>query len=288
LQDDADLAVFMFNSNSISYLTEVDDPMFSAHKSYNESNIQLFSADRLGTFLGCKDKYQFLNPILNKMSPLASYRTTNESLYQLGFTERQAAAASRIIWGLSPYSFGDLTGILGPQALRASESLWGVKSTGLPNNQWELEVMGWFDTHLAYHQGGILNMISRNISQFGPYADLLPYTTANMNDTFCRNQIIRNAGQYQSFSVLGLCLIGVVGFLIILISFCIEPLVKAIRSMLGRKTFKSESWITDFVLQQQRIAFEAEGMGTWSNIRGVVPLTERGELLSERVLIEKP
>ncbi|GME58127.1 hypothetical protein GTA08_BOTSDO13564 [Neofusicoccum parvum] len=95
----------------------------------------------------------------------------------------------------------------------------------------------------------------------------------------CKNQKIRSTA-YVSFSFLGLILIFVLGGLIVVVSFMLEPLANFIH----RRCRKAESyalieWSTNETLQLQRLAHEELGLGTWSRAMKSVPITEADEVL---------
>lgn len=75
-----------------------------------------------------------------------------------------------------------------------------------------------------------------------------------------------------------------IGILIILLDFTLLPIVAWVdkRRKPHQYSVSRLQWFTDDLLQLQRLAHEEIGLGTWSNCVGVgvVPVTEKGELLA--------
>lgn len=86
---------------------------------------------------------------------------------------------------------------------------------------------------------------------------------------------------YTSFSVLGLCLVFIVGGLIIILSYSIEPLAFWIEKRCSRGSLPAQmEWIANETLQLQRLAHEELGAGAWSGAANAVPVTKAGETLA--------
>ncbi|GME42041.1 cytochrome p450 protein [Neofusicoccum parvum] len=104
------------------------------------------------------------------------------------------------------------------------------------------------------------------------------FPISRTNITIFKQKIRSTA--YVSFSFLGLILIFVLGGLIVVVSFILEPLANFIH----RRCRKAESyalieWSTNETLQLQRLAHEELGLGTWSRAMKSVPITEADEVL---------
>lgn len=102
----------------------------------------------------------------------------------------------------------------GSAALRASDTVLGTLSTGLPANQWEIEAEGWFQISLAKMQAYAVEYAS-NSDRLGPYG-IVHFPGANdvtrpIWHSQCFSQRIANPGQYQVFSLLALMLLLVFG-----------------------------------------------------------------------------
>ncbi|KAL8811575.1 MAG: hypothetical protein Q9200_001692 [Gallowayella weberi] len=161
----------------------------------------------------------------------------------------------------------------GVNALRASETV--VPNTffqiGLPNTQWMVEVSSWFAISMAKLQ---LKTVQ--------YATGPPYIPEGYNlvgpeskeeENICKNQIIRNAKGTTSFSVLGVTIILVVGAVLILGSFALDPTVQLVRHTMRKNEYKIIQYAVDGTWQLQRLAYEEAGQGHWSGGVNSVPLT---------------
>ena len=93
----------------------------------------------------------------------------------------------------------------------------------------------------------------------------------------CKNQIIRSPGGTVSFSVLGLCIIFIIGGILIVTSFVMDTLVGYIRRRLEWKKYKSLQWTLDEKLQLQRLAYEEAGQGHWDGCAGSVPVMKKDD-----------
>jgi hypothetical protein len=88
-----------------------------------------------------------------------------------------------------------------------------------------------------------------------------------------------NSTAHASFSLFGLLFTFVVGCLIALISYLLEPVSKLLYKKWGFKTYAYLEWNTNATLQLQRLAHEELGWDTWSKGTGEIPTTEPGDLL---------
>lgn len=88
---------------------------------------------------------------------------------------------------------------------------------------------------------------------------------------------------YHNFSVLGLCLILIIGSLIIGLDHSLEIVVVLVESKFRHVTkYARLEWFTNDVLETQRLAHEELGIdATWNGCTGVsaVPVTEKGQML---------
>jgi len=85
---------------------------------------------------------------------------------------------------------------------------------------------------------------------------------------------------HTSFSVFGFVLIFTLGFVIILLSYILDPIMTCLQRKHGIARYQRLEWSTNSFLQLQRLAYEEGGQGSWSERDGDVPVTEREELLA--------
>jgi hypothetical protein len=95
-------------------------------------------------------------------------------------------------------------------------------SPGLPDNQWQIEVLGWFQTTLAKIQASMVEFASSTVgvSPFGN-ADSSAYRSnvegAGELGVQCWNQLVRTAGDVQNFNFAGVMVIVCISvFLVVL------------------------------------------------------------------------
>jgi hypothetical protein len=84
---------------------------------------------------------------------------------------------------------------------------------------------------------------------------------------------------FTSFSVFGLLFTFIVGSLIALTSYLLEPVSRMLYKKWGFQTFAHLEWNTNATLQLQRLAHEQLGFGTWSKGAAEIPVTEADNLL---------
>jgi hypothetical protein len=175
-------------------------------------------------------------------------------------------------------------------ALKAQDSLFIIISPGLPDNQWQIEVQGWFDIALAQMQSAVIEFVAKDIDGFDPYAKLTYGTNATTVQGMCDNQIILATGNYQSFSLMGVEIIVIGGMIILLFSFFLQSLVGCCQGRCcgGRRQYKRVLWATDSILQQQRLATELAGLSRddWEKIDGEVPVTRKGKMWRSEPLMD--
>ena len=167
----------------------------------------------------------------------------------------------------------EVSGIL--QFLRKSDlllagmKLWGSQriSSDLLPDQWKHEMANLHNISLAGLQAhGVLHAAPGN-TPIKPGVNLhdyiVPETTAE-DLKLCDNQKFRST-KYTSISFLGLMLTLLVCFSIILLNAVLPGIVRVLQGFWKSKGHVSKrAWIEDDVLQLQRLAMEARGVGPWN------------------------
>ena len=85
---------------------------------------------------------------------------------------------------------------------------------------------------------------------------------------------------YASLSVFGLCFTIIVGILITLTSYILEPIAAFLHNKTGHSPYAHLEWRTNSTLQLQRLAYEEAQLGTWSRCTDTIPVTEPDEILA--------
>lgn len=170
-------------------------------------------------------------------------------------------------------------------ALFASNHIFdALFSTGLPDNQWQLEVQGWFTTSLARFQSAILEYAykvdpSSDLSISTPYGQAPgDGWTSGMISALrdqCKNQLIRDAGDIQNFSLLGVLIIASISLLLIGLSVAVPGLLRLIGSRRGWISGPERARQADDKLHLLRLALEGSHntyLGSWDRGSFDVPV----------------
>ncbi len=138
-------------------------------------------------------------------------------------------------------------------------------SAGLAQEQWKIEVANWFSITLAGLQISTVEAgtgPSANAVQLLGMENVLNQTdTKEMNATawVCDHILLRDSsGRYTTFSLLGITLTFLIGFMIVLLSFTLEPCLARATWGPGRAE-KIVAWRLDSALQLFRMADEGAG-----------------------------
>lgn len=291
------MSLFFLAPNSIEFTSPVDDPWFSAHRAAYRtinsipSNVTLnqtwFYADSLVSVLGCTDQHQYCNPNNGKCTPLSGYTLTDSAQQDLGFNDYQTHTYSLIAnpaFYYQPYSIIKAQSV---SALIASETVSETIQISLPSNQWTIEVSSWFATTLASLQRYPVDYASgpSDVDTAAGGEILMDHNT--IDESLCNNQKVHANGGYQNFSMLGLCIIIVIGAIIMTLSFVIETVTGFIQRRLRRGNERRVQWIMDSNLQLQRMLYESAGYGRWNGPLDSVPTLVRGEKLAVPTEIEQ-
>jgi hypothetical protein len=235
----ADITAIFLASNGVSYINPVSDPWFSAHTSLNlsQSGIlnEAYRADSYVSVMACTDQYQLCNPTSSPLNCtiLGSVQDVLAGTQQINLTPYQLASADRLIPLLIASSIFSTVNDLSGSALLAADRLADLISTGLPSNQWQIELQGWFETSLAGIQADVVSWPAQP-TDLGPFGSVsAPNATGDpvskAAHALCSAQRIRNTGAYQSFSTLGLIIVIVLGTTIIILSLTVEFCVASLR-----------------------------------------------------------
>lgn len=85
---------------------------------------------------------------------------------------------------------------------------------------------------------------------------------------------------YINFSVFGLASIFILGGLIIISSYTIEPLARWIQRRRNLDVYARLEWTVNETLQLQRMAHEELGLGSWLDCDKDVPITQGRDRLA--------
>ncbi|KAL1838710.1 hypothetical protein VTJ49DRAFT_2275 [Mycothermus thermophilus] len=261
-RDDADITLVLLSANDIRYASPNHDPWFSANGTFNftftlpgslgGAERTLFSCDHVVSALICADQYRFCNPSTNMQCGeyggiwefISATRTSQRSL---GFSFAQAQTAMRIASALNRIDTNNIVFTLGASnALRAARPLSGVISPGLPDNQWQIEVEGWFQTMLARLQAGVVEFsVKEGTSPFETLQREKNRSLAVLPEMLkgqCPIQLVRTAGEVQNFSVLGVFLVLAVSVVLIIVNLTLEWIVDFVGSKREGRPMPRAAW----------------------------------------------
>lgn len=286
---DADVSVFFLSQNSIAYISPVHDPWFSATGiglTYpTPSGPTYLGADYPVNALACTQQYIMCNPSTDACTSANGWNSLQRVLLPgnpLGFNTEQFITASRLISSLENAAMFNVVEDIGVSALWANSKVFqGGQSPGLPSNQWQIEVLGWFQTVLAQLQTFMVDFAS-NDDGLSPYASAGPILTSRSTEYGrdlarhqCQNQLVQTVGESQNFSFLGLMIILCFSFLLILADLLLETVVSLVARLRKRPSSLKAARQADHILHLLRRALGDSSNGfeaRWTVGRFDVPI----------------
>ncbi|KAI0439426.1 hypothetical protein F4803DRAFT_564555 [Xylaria telfairii] len=272
--------------------TKSDFNLYKGNTSDTSPSFQAYLPLEPGSPLGCAQQFQFCRKDNQHCGPLASFydatagaapffnTTVDESMHGVANTTA-AAHFAYLTNAIGVNSFGSVYNVisqLGPASLASQSTKIGVFQGPLPSNQWQLDVIRWSDIYMATLQAGFLRTAYFNPADSSLLGMRTNFTSPELLK-LCNNQKIRST-EYGSFNLFALLFTFVVGFLIIITSYLLEPISNLLYNRWGYKKYAHLEWSTNATLQLQRLAHEELGFGTWSKGTEEVPATRDGELLA--------
>ncbi|KUJ21309.1 uncharacterized protein LY89DRAFT_778879 [Mollisia scopiformis] len=297
---DGDLNLLFLSGNGISFLNSMDDDWYRAtvpNELVNfagEGTATSFTPVEAASPMGCVEQWQWCNsaypresgcgPLAGFMDALfgaaALFNLTQEDL--TNGTKTPTAAGARFIWSAAVLDVGVaslhvVTAQLGAKSLASQALLDSALQYPLPLNQWQLDVTNWFNTILAGLQATYVEMTT-GITD--PALKEFAMTPSNAGEhKICNSQKVLSTS-YSSFSLFGLLFTYIIGSLIIIISFVMEPILRTLQKRRKYKEYAILEWTTNEALQLHRLANEELQLGTWSGCTDMIPTTKRGEMLA--------
>ncbi|OJD39089.1 cytochrome p450 protein [Diplodia corticola] len=286
---DAYVYLFFLSTNTVLFSQPVDDPWYAAHSQAGESQhkgtdglTDVYWGDEVASPMGFTVQHQFCNPSLDKSvgcTPLAGWSDVSSAGKSLWEDDGQLEMFEWVLGVIAgPLDmFGAQIEMLGPSGLDSFSRTYRGEVGYLPPNQWQLDVEKWNNASLALMQRDFVGMAA------GPsdsrIADRwLDRASTGAEKRLCKNQKILSTA-YTNFSVFGLATILVIGGLIIVVSYTLEPFVAWIQRRRNLDVYARLEWSLNETLQLQRMAHEELGLGTWRRCDKDVPVTESRERL---------
>lgn len=263
------------------YLDPVYDRWFSANGTYSIplEHRNVTRPDYLVNTMVCAEQYILCNPSTSFCTPISGWVDLLGYVHSGGtmeFNRAQTITAMRIVNSLINASTYGIVGDIGIAALWAnSKVIMNTMSPGLPPNQWQIEVLGWFQTVLARLQASLVEFAS-NDNGLSPYAT--PVSTVSSRTLFnhsaafnhqCTNQLVSTAGEVQNFNLVGIIVIICLSLLLILLDWSLESIVNLINKRRGWDSPSKRARQADAKLHLLRMALdgtirETSGWGSGS------------------------
>ena len=305
-RDDADVSIYFLSAPGILFTEESNDLWYAAHQrgvNFTDQAGQTapsYMMDDDASVLACARQYQICNPNMpedRRCQPLRGWLDNSYRLDEITQNEQQRNRLHYI--REEQIGNNDETSALivfaGMGVLQARDKLSYGTQAPLPDNQWQLEVEHWVKGTMASLQRIFVNKARGPMSnELREYFSMTPNTTEEL--TMCRNQVrlvalsarqYSNSVQkivsslYSSFNVLGLVIIFVIGGILILLDWFMEYLIEYYRRVFRPRhvDYASAEWNATTTIQLQRLAHEALGLGHWSRVNHLTPVTLPGEKL---------
>lgn len=295
---DADVTIVFVAPNAIKYREPVIDPFFKAIYpttllTVDEGNLTVYNPYDQVSVMGCVEQYQICTDVYH-CTNLGGQEALSREILSLNLNPAQFVTAQRMIYMINyANAYSSINGV-GPDSLKVWSQVYGFIAPGLPQNQWKIEVEGWFETTLAKWQAFMVEFAA-NTADLGPYGHVgFPVTNSTLDHVWraqCQTQKVSNVGAYQNVSVFGFAFTWTVGGILVVLSWSLKSCISKERD-LREKMFKpgpnskiqrtwrqqnpkssarQVAWNIDGKLQQNRLALQSVGCNELKGGRGDVP-----------------
>ncbi|KAI1147455.1 hypothetical protein F4825DRAFT_471560 [Nemania diffusa] len=298
-RSDADTHIIFLSGNGVGYLAPSSDQWYrvsSKKARVSVGNAKISKSAGLGIYLpldpasplGCTDQYQFCREDSQNCGPLASSHDAAlgaAKLFDSTFLDRLVNSTSTAVFKYvvkavvknsyaSPWNY---LRQLGPGSLASQNTLINAFQGALPSNQWHLDVVHWSHISMALIQAGFLDTAYFDPKDPSDLRIRKGFTSPDLKE-LCNSQKVRSPA-YGSFSLFGLLFILVVGSLITITSYLLEPASEFLYKRWGYWKYAHLEWATNGTMQLHRLAHEELGFGTWAKGTKEIPITKDSEPL---------
>ncbi|PHH63863.1 hypothetical protein CDD81_5420 [Ophiocordyceps australis] len=314
---DGDLDLFFLSGNGVLFTTPSSDPWYQATElSTTEKQLPNGHGDTVNRMesyrpkhaaspMACFKQAQLCNAV-GQCGPLASWTEAasgaaplfsfsdevNGTRYPWESWATHAAydpKAARWAWFAmilddSYRAFPDAVEFLGFWALSSRKRYHRGEISLLEQDQWKVDMASIWNVMLSSFQASFV--IGASGRQTGLNVREL-FDSYRPQESFiqdiCNNQMILSS-DYTSFSVFFLILTYMIGLLLVVTSYAMEPLYHLLWRRRGYKEHKFLEWATNETLQLQRVAYQGIGSGAWRGFTEAIPTTEQNTNLANLVL----
>ncbi|KAI1357780.1 hypothetical protein F5Y08DRAFT_351646 [Xylaria arbuscula] len=292
---DGDVLVIFLSGMGVLFNQKMDDNWYRANTVQGTAKLgnyveelKIYRPDDAASPMGCVEQWQWCNSAYPRESgcgPLASNKDAISGaapLFNLSPQDLEVdrpssdgVRQSNFIWSLltkkmNPVRLPDLLGFLGAKSLSSQDRLYGGIQWSLPKNQWQLDVTQWFETVLASLQAAYVNTATGKYALEAGDTRLGPLN--KYERSLCDNQKIRSTA-YASFSLFGLYFTFILGGIVILFSYVIQPVQAFLDRNFGYRSYAYLEWTANSNMQLHRLAHEDSGAKKWTRCTGAVPTT---------------
>lgn len=283
LDDNTDLSIFFIAFNSIRFTEECQDPVFGA-KHLNGSGTTIMST-RYVAPIACSETYTFCNTKGVCTPAVGTTPLWDHAVKDLNLNTVQLATITRLMQYLPWINLYQSVLPRPANALRAQDTVFELEQPYLPDNQWEIEIEGWFADTLAKLQYLVAEYADQP-KEYLQYGDeLVQLWKDDKNDlsdalrAMCFNQLVNDGHSTMSFSIAGLVVIFTIGGSLIFLSLFIETLVAFVQKKTGYGLIAQEAWLQDETIKLQSALFEQAGLGSWIGRQDAIPVTTTAQPL---------
>lgn len=251
------------------YTGNTSDPLYLAQNK-TIIDLEFYSSTHDLNVMGCTEQYQFCNFNTGACTPLTGLYGLKESKEkgELQLNPRQEAVYHlmwKSAWAMGlQWSFE----VLASEVLLARDWVFTSKSltsSALPPTLWENEAYNLHNLSLAIFQRRVNEYASPENFEIKPGVHSINQIVRPTDPemlALCKNQKIRSS-EYYNVSVLGMCVILVVGGILILLDWTLIQQIFWIRAHTHHRMAKKIDWVSTGTLELFRQALEARRIGPW-------------------------
>ncbi|KAM7218680.1 hypothetical protein V8F06_005999 [Rhypophila decipiens] len=293
----SDITILFLSSNSMPYMRRTTDEWYQAttpfrtltHRNYNTTSATTYLQDEPASPLGCMEQRQFcthrrkapdgVSPFCTPLVGLRGIPGNAEALVEGDPAPGELNYFKWFynVWITPQDTLNHAISFLHATALQSRFSISRNTQGPLPDNQWQMEVQHMFSTLLAGVQQAFVH--AANVPQAPGLDEFLVPPASEQSTYLCQNQKIRS-NAYASFSLFGLLFITILGVIIILLSYLLEPIAGWFHRRGKYNDYAYYEWISNSSFQLQRLAHQGVGAGEWKGATDDVPVTRAGDKLA--------
>lgn len=261
VQSSADVNL-LFLSFPGTYLNAVDDPWFAAHQPHDFKVAkplfqQRFARDSAISTIGCTEQHNFCtnNGICTGL--LGLDQVQNVDSFKSVLNTHQNITWNRMVDAMEDSLLSQVVGTISQSStplMASGKTVFGFtgasSSEALPIHQWKLELQYWHSIAMSHLQRKLFRSATGDIAPQNENMQTVVPASLPAEKWFC-NDFIVHSNSHQSFSVLALVVIVFLGMLVIIASFCVEPIACIVRRCLN-KSAPRRYWDRDDMLELQR------------------------------------